>query len=755
MEPAPPFATLDPTIFRISDIRGNADAQLHTAAVRAIACGIVVWLRERGLVAPALFLGHDIRLHSPRIAHDLLGVLHQQMPQATIHFGGLCTTPIAAFATLYATPCYDVSLMVTGSHHPPEINGLKLTLRGEIPAPRDLQQIATVAARAFPTQPDIKLPYDVRTCETMHCQYREFLARKPLRLDGLRIAVDSGHGSCGIIAPQVLRLLGAEVHELFCLPDGNFPNHHPNPAVAANLTILTEYVATHQLDLGFAFDGDGDRLAVILGEHGLLRMEELLFLLASEMHSQHPEPITVIGDCKLSQVFFDELHALGIKAMLGKTGRSSLRQQMMTHHALLAGELSGHIFFGDDTTALDDALYAACRFGTFFRAHRATIGEYLTPFQAVINTPELYLFAPAPSLQMFFDALMRDCASPEFCERYGIRDVITIDGLRIVFQEGWALLRASTTRAALSYRFEAATYDQLDNYRVWVAEWLRQKGLPQLALDIELPHAAHGTLVQHANFTSATCAPRHITVWRPPHYADNPYRRYPVLYAHDGQNLFEPVTSFAGVDWGLGETMERLIAEGAIREAIIVGIWNTPERYREYDATRVFERYLSAAERSAYQQERGTPHGDNYLAMLVNELKPFIDSHYRTLPDQANTFLLGSSMGGIISVYGLCEYPHLFGGVAALSTHWPAVAGKMEAYLADHLPAAEAHRLYFDFGTEGVDAPYEEYQQAIDKRIRLAGYQEHKDWVTYKFAGAAHSEAAWRERVEVPLRFLL
>ncbi|WP_051321539.1 alpha/beta hydrolase-fold protein [Chrysiogenes arsenatis] len=751
-------ATLDQTIFRISDIRGDARAGLHTAAIQAIVCGIAQWLHGRGVAVPTLFVGHDSRLHSPRIAHDVLCALHQQMPQSSIHFGGLCTTPIAAFATRYATPCFDVSLMITGSHHPPEINGLKLTLRGEIPTQSDLQQIASCAVQAFVNAPHkISLPTDTIARETVHQQYRDFLTNKPFRLDGLRIAIDGGHGSCGIIAPHVLRLLGAEIHELFCVPDGHFPDHHPNPAIATNLMTLERYVATHKLDIGFAFDGDGDRLAVILGGHGRLRMEELLLLLACDIRSQRPDAITAIGDCKLSQVFFDQLHELGIKAMFGKTGRSLLRTQMIEQHALLAGELSGHIFFGDDTTALDDALYAACRFGNFFRTHQAEIGEYIAPFQTVVNTPELYVFAPVPSLQTFFEALTLDCASPEFRKQYGIRDVITVDGLRIVFHEGWVLLRTSTTRAALSCRFEATTQDQLDHYRCLVAHLLRERGLPQLAIDIDPPRhtPTHGTLVQHSNFPSATCAPRHITIWRPPHYATNAYQRYPVLYVHDGQNLFDPATSFAGVDWGFGVTMERLIAEGAIREAIVVGIWNTPERYNEYDATRVFENALSHVEQRAYQQEWGTPKGDTYLAFLVNELKPFIDMHYRTLSDQNNTFLLGSSMGGIISIYGLCEYPHVFGGVAALSTHWPAVAGKMEVYLADHLPPAGTHRLYFDFGTEGVDAPYEAYQQVVDRRIRLAGYVENEDWITCKFDGAEHSEAAWRERLELPLMFLL
>lgn len=249
--------------------------------------------------------------------------------------------------------------------------------------------------------------------------------------------------------------------------------------------------------------------------------------------------------------------------------------------------------------------------------------------------------------------------------------------------------------------------------------------------------------------------PRNIVVWLPPGYDLEPGQRYRVLYAHDGQNLFDPQTSFAGVDWGLHEAMGRLQAAGAIQKTLVVGIWNTPKRYREFDPQRVFEEYLSRKERILYAKEHGRPLADNFLKFLVQELKPFIDRSFRTLPTRADTFLLGSSMGGMISAYALCEYPEVFGGAACLSTHWPAGQGRMLDYLAAHLPEPLTHRLYFDYGTETIDAQYEPLQLQVDAVLRQRGYIEGHNWVTGKFCGADHSEGAWRQRVDIPLTFLL
>lgn len=269
------------------------------------------------------------------------------------------------------------------------------------------------------------------------------------------------------------------------------------------------------------------------------------------------------------------------------------------------------------------------------------------------------------------------------------------------------------------------------------------------------PTIAGGEIQCLPDFPSTFVLPRNISVWLPPGYGSEAKQRYCVLYAHDGQNLFDPRTSFAGVDWGLHESLLRLKAAGRIRNTLVVGIWNTPQRYREYDPQRVFAEYLNPKEQVLYGREHGRPLADLYLQFLVQELKPFIDSNYRTRPGVADTFLLGSSMGGMISAYALCEYPQVFGGAGCLSTHWPAVRGKMADYLLTHLPAPQTHKFYFDYGTETIDAQYQPFQRQVDEIFRQKGYREGTDWITRKFPGEDHSERAWRKRIDIPLQFLL
>jgi predicted alpha/beta superfamily hydrolase len=251
-------------------------------------------------------------------------------------------------------------------------------------------------------------------------------------------------------------------------------------------------------------------------------------------------------------------------------------------------------------------------------------------------------------------------------------------------------------------------------------------------------------------------AARDVDVWLPPSYGRDPQRRYPVLYMHDGQNLFDPTLAYTGSDWDVDGAMSRLIERGEIREAIVVGVWNTPQRFAEY--------MPKAPVRTATVGSgiAGRPIGrtedvlsDAYLRFLVEELKPFVDARYRTLPGRDDTFVMGSSMGGLISLYAVAQYPQVFGGAGAVSTHWLACDGCTVDWFARHLPKPGTHRLYFDHGTATLDAGYAPHQQRMDAALRKAGWRDGRDWVSRVFEGAEHNEAAWQARVEIPLRFLL
>ena len=268
--------------------------------------------------------------------------------------------------------------------------------------------------------------------------------------------------------------------------------------------------------------------------------------------------------------------------------------------------------------------------------------------------------------------------------------------------------------------------------------------------------AVKGTVVALGSVASRHVAARNVDVWLPPGYEAAPATRYPVLYVHDGQNVFDARTSFGGEEWGLDEAMARLAADGRIREALVVAIWNSPRRFAEYmpqkPAATPRGRKALAEAPPGFDDE---PISDAYLRFLVGELKPAIDARFRTRPGREDTSIMGSSMGGLISLYAVLEYPDVFGAAACLSTHWPAGDGLVVDYARAALPHAGRHRFYFDFGTLGLDASYEPYQARMDEVMRSAGYTPGRDWVTRKFEGADHNERSWRARLDVPLVFLL
>ena len=269
---------------------------------------------------------------------------------------------------------------------------------------------------------------------------------------------------------------------------------------------------------------------------------------------------------------------------------------------------------------------------------------------------------------------------------------------------------------------------------------------------------APGRLVSYRQFPSKFVEPREVDVWLPPGYDAAAPHRYPVIYMHDGQNLFDPDLSSWHKTWQMDTAMLRLIAAHRVPPAIVVGVWNTPHRTADYmpQKAAAMAGVTDAAKISGMPgPSTGIIDSDAYLAFLVHELKPFIDAHYRTQPGLHTTSVMGSSMGGLISLYAIVEYPQVFGQAACLSTHWPASDGVVIDYVKSRLPYPATHRLYFDFGTTTLDAQYQPFQTRMDAALRARGYVEGRNWITLKFPGAEHSETSWSARVDLPLQVLL
>lgn len=270
------------------------------------------------------------------------------------------------------------------------------------------------------------------------------------------------------------------------------------------------------------------------------------------------------------------------------------------------------------------------------------------------------------------------------------------------------------------------------------------------------------------NFESKYVQARNVEIWLPKQYFDNPDQKFPVLYMHDGQNVFNKETSSYGVAWEADDTAQKLIDSGKIKPCIIVTSWNTGNtRYMEYFPEKA-SKYFTPKDNEVFKEVAATMNtepkwlADTYLTFMTAELKPYIDKNYRTLPDAENTSVCGSSMGGLISMYALCEYPEVFGQAACISTHWPllmdnnymAPSEAVREYMRDNLPKSGSHRIYFDYGTATLDQYYELHQKMIDVIMKNKGYAQGKDWVTRKFPGAEHNEKAWQARMDVILTFL-
>lgn len=293
--------------------------------------------------------------------------------------------------------------------------------------------------------------------------------------------------------------------------------------------------------------------------------------------------------------------------------------------------------------------------------------------------------------------------------------------------------------------------------------------LALLQLQAQVPRVAQGSIIRLPNFASKHVDPRTIDVWLPQGYSNR--KKYAVLYMQDGNALYDSSIMWNKQEWDVDETISKLLNENAIQNVIVVGIWNNgKQRHAEYFPQKPYESLSNTDKEIVTQQliDKGrttgafNPISNRYLQFIVTELKPYIDSAFATKKDRANTFIAGSSMGGLISLYAICEYPNVFGGAACLSTHWPGtftvannpIPAAIIKYMQAHLPSPHKHKLYFDYGDATLDAMYPPLQAKVNEVLVAKGYTT-KHWATHYFAGEDHSEKAWAKRLATPLLFLL
>jgi phosphomannomutase/phosphoglucomutase len=445
---------MNPQIFREYDIRGVVDKDLTDGTVLELGLGIGTYLKQKG--AELVSLGRDGRLSSLRFRDQLLtGLISTGLKVVDV---GCCPTPLLYFSI--AELQLDGGVMITGSHNPPEFNGFKVCLGKDTIYGEEIQAVREIIdRRAFATGLGSTNSFSIIPI------YQDFLISNLEISRPLRIAIDSGNGTGGIVAPEIFRKMSCGVHELYSEVDGNFPHHHPDPTIPDNLKDLIAKVRERGLELGIAYDGDADRIGVVDDLGNILWGDQLMILFARHILKKIPGAV-IISEVKSSQVLYDQIKEYGGRAIMWKTGHSLIKEKMKEEKAVLAGEMSGHMFFADRYFGFDDAIYASGRLLEIVAESDKPLHMLLEDVPKMFSTPEIRVDCPD---EVKFQVVKR---AKE--ESLGEKEKVTIDGVRWIFEDGWGLLRASNTQPVLVLRFEAQTEARMHEIRSEVESHLKK-----------------------------------------------------------------------------------------------------------------------------------------------------------------------------------------------------------------------------------------------------------------------------------------
>ena len=440
---------INPAIFRQYDIRGIWQEDLTPAVAELIGRGYASYLLKSITDNKAkISVGWDARLHSPAIRDSVIkGITGSGIDVIDL---GMCPTPLQYYS-LYTLPL-DGGVMITGSHNPPEFNGFKLSVGKGTIFGDSIQEIRKIIdAQDFKSGTGTVEYYPVIE------HYINYVKDKFDSLKGIKVVVDAGNGTGGIVAPKIMKALGADVVELYCEPDGNFPNHHPDPTLEESLVDLIARVKQEKAHAGIGYDGDADRIGVVDEEGNVIWGDRLMIIFSRDILKENPGA-KIIGEVKCSQTLYNDIAAHGGVPIMWKTGHSLIKEKMKKEEALLAGEMSGHIFFKHRYFGYDDAVYASLRLMEVIKkaGEPYSTKALLKDVPHVMATPEIRFDCPD---EIKFSIVEK--ARNAFNEY----ESITIDGIRIKFDDGWALIRASNTQPVLVLRFEAQNVIRLNEIR--------------------------------------------------------------------------------------------------------------------------------------------------------------------------------------------------------------------------------------------------------------------------------------------------
>ena len=477
--------------FGKNDIRGIYGEDITEELFYNTGRGFVEWLKaQSGKKETDMWvtITRDARLHSPVLEKALSDGITST--GANVINLGLAPTPIGYYSEVVGVEGYNViaAAIITASHNPKEYNGLKMTYNKRTLTESQIREVRDITFKNWLNNPEtsaentLKMTGKVEEKNIIPEYIKDMEERFGKIGEEVKVVVDSANATGGVVGPELYKKLGCEVVELFSEPDGNFPNHHPNPSVEKTLDTLKEVVTKEHADIGIAYDGDSDRIGIVDSEGRFLTGDKLLLIYAQDLiekcKAKNIVP-TVVSEVKCSQVLFDTIDKLGGHAVMCKTGHGYIKDKMKETNALLAGEMSGHTFFKDRYYGFDDAVYAGCRIIEIIAKHKKLnpefkISDMLKAFDEVYSSPEVRYPCPNELKKSTLEKVQTMVESDKNIFGSPIKDIITLDGMRIVFDGGFALIRQSNTEPVFTLRFEAKTKEECEKLKTVMLGMLDQ-----------------------------------------------------------------------------------------------------------------------------------------------------------------------------------------------------------------------------------------------------------------------------------------